>query len=89
MPKKFELKQKELLPPLTKDQVGNLIKFMKLNASRLIDMSNFESCCEGDDADVYMGYVYDALRLGYSTPEEIGEYLKYEFGEDDEDEDDE
>lgn len=90
MPKKFEIQKKELLPPLSLKQVTNLIKFLKINADAIAELSDYESCCASDDGVVYQGYVYDALKLGYSTPEEIREYILYRWGdEDEEDEDDE
>lgn len=84
----FKLKQVELLPPLKEEEVKNIIKFLRLNASALAEMDNYEGCCWSDDIDHAQSYVYDALELGYGL-EDLSEYLKDNFGEEEEDEDDE
>ena len=89
MAKKFVPQNVELLPPLTNNQVTNLIKFCVINAGIMEEILDFESCCASDDGATFQGYIYDSLRVGYglTSVEEFNEYNGLGDEEDEEEED--
>lgn len=86
---KIVFKYTELLPPLTKEQLDNLFKFMHYNGEKLLNMNEHESCCFADDYDILWRYAQHAANIGYGH-EDLDAYIKDNYyGDDDEDEDDE